>query len=32
VASAPLSAEKDGFVLQNFVFKGAGALSSGALS
>ena len=32
VTGAPVSAEKDGFVLQSFSFKGSGALSSGALS
>lgn len=32
VSSVPVSAEKDGFVLRTVHFKGAGELSSGALS
>lgn len=32
VMGAPVSAEKDGFVLQSFSFKGSGELSTGALS
>lgn len=32
VTGAPVSAEKDGFVLQSFSFKGSGELSTGALS
>lgn len=32
VTGAPVSAEKDGFVLQSFTFKGSGELSTGSLS